>query len=298
MTVSIVIASIVGPPFIDDCIASVQSAMQKLDAETEVIVVVCGPQTAAQRLQERFPWVHVIHRAVRETVPELRRRGVEQAQGDIVAIIEEHCLASPDWLRWAVAAHARGNYGAVGGPVADHAYTRLRDWVVYFCEYNGSLPPAPNTEVSQLNGANIAYRRQTLLDHRHLLGEGYWEVSLHPALLAEGVRFLSVPEMVVAHRGPFDLAYYLRQRYWFSRAFAGARASSLSGRQRLAYVVAAPMIPNLLFLRMSTRVWQKKCHLDKFVQVVPLLIPALIAFVAGEWVGYVLGPGDALSKVE
>jgi hypothetical protein len=66
----------------------------------------------------------------------------------------------------------------------------------------------------------------------------------------------------------------------------------------LAYTLAAPLIPGLLFARMSGRIWRKRCHLDKFVQVVPLLVPALTAFVAGEWVGYVFGPGDALSKVE
>jgi len=40
----------------------------------------------------------VIHRAERETVPDLRKRGVEEASGEVIAIIEEHCLAAPDWL--------------------------------------------------------------------------------------------------------------------------------------------------------------------------------------------------------
>jgi hypothetical protein len=30
----------------------------------------------------------------------------------------------------------------------------------------------------------------------------------------------------------------------------------------------------------------------------PLLIVALIVYALGEWVGYLAGPGDALSKVE
>jgi hypothetical protein len=36
----------------------------------------------------------------------------------------------------------------------------------------------------------------------------------------------------------------------------------------------------------------------KFIRALPLLGSALVVFVAGEWVGCVLGPGDALSKVE
>jgi glycosyltransferase involved in cell wall biosynthesis len=297
---SVVVASIVGPPFIDDCLASLEKQAQVLGAE--VIVVACGSDEYARRIRDGFPWARVLHRSTRETIPQLRRRGVEQAGGDVVAIIEEHCVAGANWLRAALAAHARGEFGAVGGPVLDSNYRRLQDWVVYLCEYNGSLPPAPDGEVRDfsfvLGGANIAYSRQVLLDHLPLLDEGYWEASLHPTLLAKGVRFLSVPDMVVYHRGPFGFRYYLQQRYWFSRAFAGAHARTLPVSRRVAYLVAAPLVPSMLLARMGWRVWQKRCHVDKFVRSIPLLVPVLAVFVAGEWVGYLIGPGDALLKVE
>jgi glycosyltransferase involved in cell wall biosynthesis len=295
-TLSVLIASNVGPPFIDDCLTSLKEEAKALGAE--VIVIACGSTDYAARIQQKFPWVRIIHRSQREGVPVLRRCGVEEAKGDIVAIIEEHCLAGRNWLHRALSEHMCGDYGAVGGPVSDNGYKRLRDWVVYFCEYNGSLPPAPSGEVRDLNGANIAYKRQVLMDHMHLLDKGYWEASLHPFLLAKGVRFLSVPDMVVHHRGPFNLGYYLKQRYWFSRAFAGARAKTLPPSRRVAYLVAAPLVPAILLARMTWRVWQKRCRVGKFFKSLPLLIPALMGFVAGEWVGYLAGPGDALSKVE
>src|ERR1700692_4314572 len=137
--VSVVIASLVGAPFIDECLASVERQAAALGAE--VIVVACGPSEYADRIVRKFPWVRVIHRAERETVPELRKQGVEEASGEVIAIIEEHCVAAPDWLARTLDAHAGGAFGAVGGPVADHAYTRLRDWAVYFIEYNNCLPP-------------------------------------------------------------------------------------------------------------------------------------------------------------
>jgi hypothetical protein len=108
----------------------------------------------------------------------------------------------------------------------------------------------------------------------------------------------SVPGMVVHHRGPFDYGYYLGQRFLFSRAFAGVRARSQSAWRRLAYLVAAPLVPALLLARMALRVWQKRCRVGKFVLSTPLLVPALVVFVAGEWLGILLGPGDALSRVE
>jgi hypothetical protein len=49
---------------------------------------------------------------------------------------------------------------------------------------------------------------------------------------------------------------------------------------------------------MAARVSKQHCHVDKFIQTLPLLIPVLIVYVAGEFVGYLAGPGDALMKVE
>ena len=295
-SISVVVASIVGAPFVDNCLRSLEKQSRELKAE--VIVVACGTREHADRIARSFPWVAVLHVAERETIPQLRRRGVLAAGGEVVAVIEEHCIAVEDWLKQALAGLASGPYVAAGGPVADNSYKRMRDWVVYFVEYNGSLPPAASGETWQLNGANIAYRRQVLVENEQLLGLGYWEASLHPHLFAKGAKFVSLPAMVVRHCGPFNYGYYLQQRYWFSRAFAGHRARTLSATQKIAYLGAAPVVPLLLLARMWSRVREKQCRVSEFVQSLPLVVPALFVLVAGEWVGYAAGPGDALSKVE
>jgi glycosyltransferase involved in cell wall biosynthesis len=295
-SISVVIASKVGPPFVDRCLRSVESEAKSLDAE--VIVVAAGAQAYASRLATEFPWARIIHAPEIREVPALRRRGVEEAAGELVAVIEEHCSAAPDWLRRASRAHAGGEYGAVGGPIVDDDYGRRRDWVTYFIEYNGALPPAPNGESLYLNDANIVYRRQVLTDHLDLLDEGYWPMTLHPTLLAEGTKFLSVPDMVVHHLGPWNYFYYLHQRFLFSRAFGGVRAQSEPASRRLAYLLGAPLIPAMLLIRIARTVWQKRCRVPQFVLALPLIVPALIVLVAGEWVGYLIGPGDSLSKVE
>ena len=48
--------------------------------------------------------------------------------------------------------------------------------------------PAPEGAVFSLNGANIAYRRQVLMEHTDLMAQGYWEANLNPALIAKGMR--------------------------------------------------------------------------------------------------------------
>ena len=104
--------------------------------------------------------------------------------------------------------------------------------------------------------------------------------------------------MIVYHRGPFDYFYYLRQRYLFSRAFSGARRRTISTAQRAFYLLAAPAIPFLLLSRIASRVFAKQCYPNKFLLSLPLLIPAMTSYVAGEWMGYAFGPGAALMEVE
>ncbi|MCS6953511.1 MAG: glycosyltransferase family 2 protein [Bryobacterales bacterium] len=296
MSFSVVIASKVELHFLEQCLRSLEG--QVAEARAETIVVAAGPPERAERIRTAFPWVRVMHHPGPATVPQLRRLGVMAAQGELVGIIEEHCVAEPGWIVEAQATHSSGHYGAVGGPVLDNGYKRRRDWVVYFCEYSGFLPPFPDREYAELNGANIAYRRRVLLEHADLLEKGFWEAALHPVLLAKGIRFRAAPRMRVRHCGPFPFGYYLRQRYLFSRAFAGARRELLAPQSRLAYLVAAPAVPLLLLLRMARRVGHDARLKREFVRTLPWIAVALTVYAAGEWVGYAAGPGQALLEVE
>jgi hypothetical protein len=295
-SISVVVASKVGPPFIDQCLDSLKDETRQLAAD--VVVVAAGTEAYASGLAAKYPWARVIHSPQVSKVPALRGLGVDAASGELVAVIEEHCSAKEDWLHQALRAHSTGDYGAVGGPVVDYNYPRVRDWVVYFLEYNGSLPPVAHGETTDLNDANIVYRRPLLIQYRHLLDEGYWPMTLHATLLAKGIKLLSAPDMVVYHRGPFDFGYYLRQRFLFSRAFAGVRAQSESMVRRLAYLVGAPLVFVMLLARITSRVVQKRRRVVQYLRTLPLMVPALVVMVAGEWVGCLIGPGDALSKVE
>ena len=63
--------------------------------------------------------------------------------------------------------------------------------------------------------------------------------------------------------------------------------------------MASPVVPFLLLARMAQRVL--RASIATWIsssQSLPLLVPVLIVYVAGECVGYLAGPGDALLKVE
>jgi hypothetical protein len=292
---SIVIASCVGPPFITRCLRSLDD--QRSHGDLEFIVVDRAGEHVAAEIEREFPWVTVVRRPPGESVPDLRRRGIEIATAGHVAIIEEHCVARADWIE-TILHCIRQPVAAIGGVVQDSGYDRLTDWAVYFTEYNAYMPPAGRGETDDICAANCIYRRDLLLNHLPAAGSGYWEAGLNRALHDQGERFLSEPDLVVYHTGPFGFAYYLRQRFLFSRAFAGTRKEHVSTGFRAAYLFAAPLLVPLLLARIATRVFAKRHQVDKFLRAIPHLIPITTTYVAGEWIGFVAGSGDSLSKIE
>ena len=68
--------------------------------------------------------------------------------------------------------------------------------------------------------------------------------------------------------------------------------------RRMIYTLLSPALPALLLARITARVWQKKHRIAKYIQTFPLIVPATIVYIAGELIGYLFGPGDALMKVE
>ncbi|MFN0109144.1 MAG: glycosyltransferase [Blastocatellia bacterium] len=298
---SIVVASCVGAPFINRCLESL--ATQRHQADLEFIVVDRAGVDIADGIERDFPWVKLIRRPAGESVPDLRRRAIEIAQADYIAIIEEHCVAREDWIATILRCIEDGSkeqklVAAIRGVVADADYERLMDWAVYFTEYNSYMPPLERGATDDVCAANCVYRRDLLLRHLPQEGSGYWEAVLNQTLLATGERFVAEPELVVYHTGPFGFGYYLWQRFLFSRAFAGVRRATVSTGFRLVYLLAAPLLIPLLWARTASRVYRKRHRIDKFIQVLPILIPVTATYVAGEWVGFLAGPGDSLSKIE
>jgi len=293
---SIVIASGAGGEFLFKTLGALGD--QARDHGAEVIVADrCGAATR-ERLAAEFPEATVLAPELdhRPSVPELRAIGCDAAAGEIVAVIEEHTRPGPDWVA-TILENFRADDAAIGGPIVSDDYGRRRDWVVYFCEYSNYMPPWSEGDHYDLNGANIAYRRELVLRHREVLSTGWWEAGLHPLLIADG-RFRAVPDMGARHTGPFDYGYYLRQRYLLSRVWGATQRARVPLSKRLVHVVASPIMPFFLLARMGQRVFSKGRLRGRFLSTVPLLVPAVVAYAWGEFLGYLVGAGDALEHVE
>jgi glycosyltransferase involved in cell wall biosynthesis len=293
---SVIIPSVNGLPAIGECLAAL--TRQQGDCKTEIVIVDRCRNGTAEHIRTRFPEVKLVRVAPPIGIPEMRSIGLSQATGDIIAFTEDHCIAPEDWCEKIIKAHQQSGYQAIGGAIENGSVARIRDWAAYLCEYSGLMPPLPSGEVDSIAGNNASYARTILESVNESVKRDCWEFFLQEELKARGVKFLSAPEIVLAHKKEFDVLYFVAQRFHYSRSFAAMRAARVSGFRRVYYVITTPALPFLLLWRIASQVTSKRRHYKEFILSLPLLLLYGVSYAFGEFIGYLIGPGQSLAKVE
>jgi len=295
--ISIVIASVNGMPFIGECLDAL--TRQEGNIRYQVLVVDrCGEKTRDE-IREKFPQPEIELIAIEgePSIPKLRAIGMAHAQGQMVAILEDHCNVPPTWFQTIARLHAAGHQ-VMGGPVENGAVDRIVDWAVFFCEYARFMPPVASGVVSEIPGNCAVYDREALERIGPELREEVWESFIHARLKEEGVSFFCDPAMTVSHKKEFGFGYFMSQRYHYSRSFAAMRMATAPFMRRLTYACATPLLPFLLFARMAATIWRKQRRLREFVLATPIIGVFLLSWAWGEAIGALFGAGDSLARVE
>ncbi len=292
---SVVIASVNGWALLEPTLRALDAQPERDRLEILVVETVGGE--TRERLRRHQPAVVLVEVAEKSTIPKLRYRGIQQARGELIAILEDHGEVGPDWAGQVLKAHSEGDWGAVGGAV-ENGQGGLVNWAAFFCEYTTYMRPIAEGPCGDLPGNNIAYRRPHLMKHARVLDEGKWESWINDRLRADGVPLRSTNRMVVRHIKTFRLGHFLAQRFHFARSFAGMRRADQSAARRLIYGFGSLALPALLLARVTRRVMAKRRHLGKFAASLPLVATFLTIGAVGEMVGYLFGPGRSLERVE
>ncbi len=293
--ISVVTVAVHGSPLLEESLRAL--AKQQGVGDAEIIVVSCPQNAPAEHVKKEFSGVRFLQSSERLGIPQLRALGMSRATGDIIAITEDCCIPSENWFEEIRKAHKLG-YGAVGGSIEKGSSNKIVNWAVYLCEYSHAMPPIPAGEVAGIAGNNASYKREVLEQVDESIRKDYWEFFLHEELRKQGVKFLSVPAMVVVKKKEFSFLYFLNQRFCYSRSFAGMRRTRIPTSRRLLSVLISPLMPLLVTWRIAQQVHKKKRYYKEFVLSLPLLAIFMAGYAAGEFVGYLFGPGESLSKVE
>lgn len=294
-TLSVVIASLNGKPYLEACLASM--ALQKGGVNAEIIVADCVGSSVTDFIKTNYPQVRLIEFHEQKSVPELRSAGILASTGDIIVMTEDHCIAPDNWFESLVEAHRKHPNPAIGGAVDNAATERLIDWAVYFCEYSAFTSPVPNGVVHDLPGPNVSYKRSALESMMDMLKDGYWETFLHQRLESCGYELRSDPSIVILHKKHFTFGDFLSERFHYGRWFAGTRNEFVSPARRLFYLAFSPLLPPLVLKRLFQRVRSRGRYNAEFARCLPYIFIFTLAWAAGEFIGYAAGPGRSALKL-
>jgi GT2 family glycosyltransferase len=162
-----------------------------------------------------------------------RNRGVRAAEGEVVAFLDDDCVARNDWLAHLVQAFVDPDVAVVVGLVTDPEPDNIWDLAFRGTHRVGKAGTAP-----RLILGNMAIRRELLL--RYALDEDYAfkaaptaagsvdvetsgrsdEEGLYLRLRAAGHRIIANPEAAVLHEHHYTAKSFFRQAYKGGRSAA------------------------------------------------------------------------------
>jgi len=291
---SVVIASVAGLNSLQDLLASL--AAQEGQTPAEIILVDRVGRVVREFVRREYPQVRLIEASPRESLPELRRRGIESARGALIALSEDHCQPASDWFSGIAAAHRQNPAAAIGGSLENAAAERLIDRVVFLMEYAAFCPPVASGPVKQLAAANVSYKR-TAFESGTAIQSGYRETRLHAALRESGRVVWMEPRLRVWHKKRYGLQQALSERFHYGRWYAGEREARAGPGRRMGILILSAGLPALILGRLAANIFRRPQHWPTFWLGLPLLIGLSIAGTIGEMIGVVFGPGRSSLKL-
>ena len=293
LKLSIVVAASVNASCLRECLRSL--GPQSQSGDTEVIVVNNYGNGFEALIEREFPFVKYFSFPKDTTVPVLRSKGLSLSKGEIVALIEDHCVLDAHWCSEIKRAHEL-SYAVIGGSVENMASSSLLDWAVYFYEYGKYMQPNPMGVVDSLPGNNISYKKSALEKMANNLNEGFFETFVNRKLSDLGYSLYLVPSAIVYHNRTYDFGKTIVQCFHHGRSFAGMRISNTRLLKRILFVIGSTMLPILLPLRIALRIMGKGKRRREVSLSLPYLFILMTSWSFGELCGYIWGEGNSTAR--
>jgi hypothetical protein len=175
------------------------------------------------------------------------------------------------------------------------------DWAVYFSEYGRFMGASSN---DALPGTNVSYKRSALENLPEINGRGldqyrtngFYEAFAHQELRRDGARLQAVSTLAVTNIRSWERREALESRYHHARGYAAMRVGSTPGIARVGFALGALLLPPLLIFRISNQVRSRRGFGSKLVRAMPWIFALSVSWSIGEFIGYLLGPGDSLDR--
>lgn len=278
--ISVVVASCRSRELLDETLAALLPQCRAVDAELIVARTVSSPEPALPA------GCRLVQCPATATIPELRGAGLAAAKGDWVALTEDNCAASGNWLV-EMSSGFVGPATIVGGSMANARPARAIDCGAALAEYGffgADQPPAAPGAAPLVTGANVAYHCSIVPEVAEWALAGDWEDVIHGRLAAQGATFRVMRRAIMGQNLRYRLTSFCVDRYQHGRDYARVRSATLPPGRRLLLAGATPLLPPLL----TARIWRSsgRSSPTEFVRALPWTLAFLSAWAVGEAIGY------------
>ncbi|MEQ9643556.1 MAG: hypothetical protein RIM84_26290 [Alphaproteobacteria bacterium] len=271
---------------------------QSLIAQAEVLLV-DGREAPPSDLPTDFPQLRRIV-AEPSNMPMLKARGIAEARGAFVAILDPWDEPDPRWLETIVAGFRDQGIAGVGGAVVPPAAADATNRAAFLFEYGAFNPPMiSGPSDGEMPGNNFAVRRDLLLaDCRDILrSEGFNKPFCQARLRDRGRVLAMQPEMRVVHLTCHRLWPFLASRFQYARCFGATRLRFVEPGRRTLLRIFAPLVPALLAWRHLHAAATHSGNRVLLRGARAQLVAICLAWGTGEWLGYWLGAGDSCEQL-
>jgi len=227
----------------------------------------------------------------------LRKLAMGQAQGEIIAITEDHCRVAPNWCEQIIQAHKDfPAAAAIGGAVDNGATTSLIDWANFLLVFAPFVSPLKNGPCERIClQANISYKRRVVSRMASQLG--VMEMLFTRQLWEEGEVLIADDRLVVSHVQSHGFWGTLAAHFHNGRSIAGFRLEHLGGIGRMLRLGSTAILPPYLLWSTLRTLVSKQRFLGQVCASLPVLILLACCHATGEFVGYLAGPGRSPQRL-
>ncbi len=261
----------------------------------KIILVDLGEQAPPLNAPEHVR-LTVISRPAKTSWAQARAAALNEAQGDIIAFIEDHSFARSNWAEELIKAFEEP-WAAVGYSVVNANPQTYISRAGLISDYLLWMHPVRSGEAALLPGNNVAYRRKALLAFQDRLAVDLGvDFNIHEALRRQNHKLAMSSTAIIAHQNYDRLIGLLKANYHYCKLLAANRVSSQEWTllRRILYIIGTPIgAPLIKILRIIKSLSGRRILWWPFFTAVPVIVLTFTISALGETLGYLVGPGQS-----